>query len=199
MKPKRNRVVNSITHLRDRCRLDRVRDVDSIRFLTTRDVRDTNGDRCHTTRNSVFRGSTGHRVDKSLPGRHLPTRPACRHFRRHRPAGKCRTRARSRAVGPGNGKGRQHLRRPHFPTMRNIVRFMSRVKSIFPGSGFPSAPPSSCPDLFRASTSCGIAVRAGSGRGGGGTWMPGTSPGMTEEVSRRGPPASSSNLYRPPW
>ena len=42
-----------------------------------------------------------------------------------------------------------------------------------------SVPPPSCPDLFRASTSCGIAVRAGHGRGGGGTWMPGTSPGMT--------------------
>ena len=48
----------------------------------------------------------------------------------------------------------------------------------------PSVPMSSCPDLFRASTSCSIAVRAGRGRGGGGTWMPGTSPGMTEETSR---------------
>ncbi len=38
---------------------------------------------------------------------------------------------------------------------------------------------SSCPDLFRVSTSCDIAVRARSGRTGGGTWMPGTSPGMT--------------------
>ncbi len=45
--------------------------------------------------------------------------------------------------------------------------------------------PPSCPDLFRASTSCGMAVRAWSGRGGGGTWMPGTSPGMT---TRRGVP-----------
>ena len=34
-------------------------------------------------------------------------------------------------------------------------------------------------DLFRASTSCGIAVRAGGGQDGGGRWMPGTSPGMT--------------------
>ena len=41
------------------------------------------------------------------------------------------------------------------------------------------APSPSCPDLFRASTPCGIALRAGNGRGGGGTWMPGTSPGMT--------------------
>ena len=48
-----------------------------------------------------------------------------------------------------------------------------------------SVPSPSCPDLFRASTSCGIAVRAGSGRGGGGTWMPGTSPGMTEERKKR--------------
>ena len=38
---------------------------------------------------------------------------------------------------------------------------------------------SSCPDLFRASTPRGIAVRAGGRRGGGGTRMPGTSPGMT--------------------
>ena len=52
-------------------------------------------------------------------------------------------------------------------------------RSFFAVSGFPSAPPSSCPDLFRASMSCDIAVRAGRGRGGGGTWMPGTSPGMT--------------------
>ena len=40
----------------------------------------------------------------------------------------------------------------------------------------PPSPTASCPDLFRASTPCGIAVGAGRGRGGGGTWMPGTSP-----------------------
>ncbi len=37
-------------------------------------------------------------------------------------------------------------------------------------------PSPSCPDLFRASTSCGIAVRTGDKRAGGPTWMPGTSP-----------------------
>ena len=31
----------------------------------------------------------------------------------------------------GNEKGRRHLRRPHFPTVGNMGRFMSRVKSIF--------------------------------------------------------------------
>ena len=41
-------------------------------------------------------------------------------------------------------------------------------------------PMPSWPDLFRPSTSGGIAVRAGRGRDGGGTWMAGTSPAMTE-------------------
>ena len=40
-------------------------------------------------------------------------------------------------------------------------------------------------DSFRASTSFGIAVRAWRGRGGRGTWMLGTSPGMTEERKKR--------------
>ena len=48
-----------------------------------------------------------------------------------------------------------------------------------------SPSPSSCPDLFRASTSCGIAVRARKGRGGGGTWMPGTSPLLSGLTSGR--------------
>ena len=40
------------------------------------------------------------------------------------------------------------------------------------------------PGRVPGTTSCGIAVRAGGcGRGGGGTWMPGTSPGMTTELS----------------
>ena len=45
-------------------------------------------------------------------------------------------------------------------------------------------PPPSWPDLFRPSTSRGIAVRAGRGRGGGPTWIPGTSPGMTVRAQR---------------
>ena len=45
-------------------------------------------------------------------------------------------------------------------------------------------------DLFRASTPCGIAVRAGRGRGGGGTWMPGTSRGMTTGGRRGGAPVA---------
>ena len=55
----------------------------------------------------------------------------------------------------------------------------ARTRSIAVRFGFPACPrppTSSCPDLFRASTSCGIAVWAGSGRVGGGTWLPGTSP-----------------------
>ena len=32
---------------------------------------------------------------------------------------------------PGNEKGRRHLRRPHFSTVGNMGRFVSRVKSIF--------------------------------------------------------------------
>ena len=138
--------------------VDRMHDVDSIRFLMTSDVRDTNGGRCHSARNSVFRRSTGHRVDKSLPGRHsrpadaerecrhLPTRPACRHFGRQMPNVRARrvtAGSVTMAVGctivsstwaggvTGDGKGRRTLRRPHFSTVRNMVSNASRIKSIF--------------------------------------------------------------------
>ena len=63
----------------------------------------------------------------------------------------------------------------------------------------PPSPTASCPDLFRASTPCGIAVRAGRGRGGGGTWMPGTSPGMTAG-GRGWPEDARPARHRPrPW
>ena len=67
-----------------------------------------------------------------------------------------------------------------------------------PGRWDCGCPPlSSCLDLFRASTSCGIVVRARRGRGGGGTWMPGTSPGMTVGESDGVGPQRSPRGGRP--
>ena len=66
---------------------------------------------CMTSIPFASRRRHRHRVGKSLPGRHsrpadagrecrhLPTRPAGRHFRRHGPARKCRTRARRVTAG----------------------------------------------------------------------------------------------------
>ena len=83
------------------------------------------------------------------------------------------------------------------------------VQDIFPP--YPErahrCPPPSCPDLFRASTSRGIAVRAGRGRGGGRTWMPGTSPLLSGLTSGRAlcrqarpspPPVVTPDLIRGP-
>ena len=119
MKSKQNRVVNWITRLRDGCRSE-----------------------IDVTRHAIasFAGRHRHRVDKSLPGRHsrpadaardcrhLPTRPASRHFRRQGRVRKCRACARSRVIGPGNGKGRRTLRHPHFSTLPNLLQNASRVK-----------------------------------------------------------------------
>ena len=62
--------------------------------------------------------------------------------------------------------------------------------------------PPSWPDLFRPSTSRGIAVRAGRGRGGGPAWIPGTSPGMTGEGCNGGAGRTRLGVlrsaYRPP-
>ena len=57
------------------------------------------------------------------------------------------------------------------PECRAPASVLDRVRSGH-------CPKPSCLDLFRASTSCGIAVRARRGRGGGATWMAGTSPAM---------------------
>ena len=85
-----------------------------------------------------FAGRHRHRVDKSLPGRHsrpadagrecrpLPTRPACRHFHPQIPNVRAIPRCRSR-----KRKGAPKPPVPHFPTMRNMVSNVSRVKSIF--------------------------------------------------------------------
>ena len=96
--------------------------------------------------------------------------PFCRHARTcsGHPSGESRAtagpvapdRCPGRAWTPAQGRGDSGARRQPRPSS-------------------PGRPPPSCPDLFRASTSCGIAVRVGRGRGGGPTWMPGTSPGMT--------------------
>ncbi len=63
--------------------------------------------------------------------------------------------------------------------------------------GFPSRhPPPSWPDSFRPSTSHRIAVRARRERGGGPTWMPGTSPGMTTKGGCRRTPAPAARAPR---
>ena len=128
-----------------RVRARRTRDVDGRNESAA--VRFEFADRVHDIDPIRSRRRRRHRVDKSRPGRHsrpanagrecrhLPTRPACRHFRRHGPARKCRPCGRRRVTTasvamavacrivsspwpggvPGNGKGRRNLRRPPLP------------------------------------------------------------------------------------
>ncbi len=135
-----------------------------------------------------------HRVDKSLPGRHsrpadveqecrhLPTRSARRHFHRQMPA------ARSR------GAGGRHVRSAGRHVAAALVPELPyhRERRQRPATFLPS-----CPDLFRASTSCGIVVQARRGRGDGETWMPGTSPGMTKEETRARPGTATGDAGVP--
>ena len=82
-------------------------------------------------------------------------------------------------LDPGSSLSRTALAR--FSWTPEQVRGDNRGAETIPPVGTEPVPKlnRTAVDLFQASTSCGTAVRAGSGRGGGGAWMPGTSPGMT--------------------
>ena len=149
----------------------------------------------------------------AFPHRHARTRSiAVRFGFRGRGARPWQRRDIGTSVGSGHGSRRARMCRPFPPlsprtcsgvqsgpasrsgvTLRFPGHSGSRNKSgvtagggdgLSHGRGTRAENPNRTPvDSFRASTPCGIAVRAGRGRGGGGTWMPGTSPGMTEKVS----------------